>query len=275
MSAPLVIPPAGGEIIGDAPDRRVELLADTDPLHATWSRFGPGRDGADLHVHYRHSDLFYVLAGVLTVRLGGEDASVPAAAGTLVRVPPLLVHGFRNGSATEEVRYLNFHAPGCGFADYMRGLRDRRRVGFDQADPPADGGLARAEGELARADAARRPALLADTEAIAVAEAQLDPGGPPARAHVHREHLESLYVLSGELALSAGGQTVVAPAGAWVQLPAGVAHVVAAAGPEPVHVLSVHTPDCGFAEFARALAGGAAFADAAAASGFDLEWAPA
>ena len=45
-------------MIGDAPDRRVEILSDHDALHATWSRFGPHRDGADLHIHRRHTDLF-------------------------------------------------------------------------------------------------------------------------------------------------------------------------------------------------------------------------
>ena len=274
MAAPTVIPPAGGEIIGDAPDRRVELLADCDAVHATWSRFGPGRDGADLHVHHHHSDVFYVLAGALTVRLGAEDANVTAPAGTLVHVPPLVVHGFRNASATEPVRYLNFHAPGCGFADYMRGLRDRRPTDFDQAEPPADGGRDRSAAQLTTADPARRPALLADIDAIAVAEAQLDPGGPPARPHLHRDHVESLFVLAGELAVHADGRRLVAAAGAWVQVPPGAPHVVGAAGPAPARVLSVHAPNCGFAAFVRALADGADFADAAASSDFDLEWPP-
>src|SRR4051794_35177793 len=98
MRGVTVIPPGAGEVIGDAPDRRVEILSDHPSLHATWSRFGPGRDGADLHVHHRHTDLFYVLVGELTMRLGpqGEEARVPA--GSLVRVPPGVVHGFRNGS---------------------------------------------------------------------------------------------------------------------------------------------------------------------------------
>jgi mannose-6-phosphate isomerase-like protein (cupin superfamily) len=111
MGEPTVIPPGGGEVLGDSPDRRVEILSDHAALHATWSRFGPRRDGADLHVHRRHTDLFYVLEGELTVRLGPEGESVVAPAGTLARVPPLVVHGFRNGSDAE-LRYLNFHAPG-------------------------------------------------------------------------------------------------------------------------------------------------------------------
>src|SRR5680860_1223303 len=98
MGEPTVIPPGGGEVVGDSPDRRVEILSDHSALHATWSRFGPRRKGAEPHVHRRHSDLFYVLEGELTVSLGreGEGEGVVVPAGTLARVPPLVVHGFRN-----------------------------------------------------------------------------------------------------------------------------------------------------------------------------------
>ena len=48
-------------------------------------------------------------------------------AGTLARVPPLVVHGFRNDGAGE-LRYLNLHAPGVGFAGYLRALRDGREL---------------------------------------------------------------------------------------------------------------------------------------------------
>ena len=124
------------ELIGDSPDRRVEILLEHDAVHVTWSRFGSGRDGADPHIHRRHTDMFYVLDGELTLKLESGEVTVPA--GTLVAIPPLVVHGFRN-AADADLRYLNLHAPGTGFADYMRGLRDGRRVPFDQEDPPADG----------------------------------------------------------------------------------------------------------------------------------------
>jgi mannose-6-phosphate isomerase-like protein (cupin superfamily) len=129
------------ELLGDAPDRRVELLCEDDALHATWTRMGPGRAGADPHVHRHHHDIFYVLAGTLTVRLRDGEVGVPA--GKLACVPPGVVHGFRNAAPDAELRYLNFHAPGTGFADYMRGLRDGVRVPFDQHEPPADGGVDR------------------------------------------------------------------------------------------------------------------------------------
>src|SRR3954453_13772846 len=138
MTGPTVIAPGGGEIIGDSADRRVEILSEHDAVHATWSRFGPRRDGADLHIHRRHSDLFYVLDGELTLKLGPDGGEGAAPAGSLARVPPLVVHGFRNASDAD-VRYLNFHAPGEGFADYLRALRDGREFSYDQYPPPAGG----------------------------------------------------------------------------------------------------------------------------------------
>jgi mannose-6-phosphate isomerase-like protein (cupin superfamily) len=221
MSEPSVIPPGGGEVVGDSPDRRVEILSDHDALHATWSRFGPGRDGADLHVHRRHTDLFYVLAGELTLRLGveGEEVAVPAS--NLVRVPPMVVHGFRN-AGDAELRYLNFHAPGVGFADYMRGIRDGRRVPFDQEPPPADGIRPASEAVIG-------PAEL-ETAELAIVAARGD------RPRQGNDRVEWLYVLEGELTLTAGERAIHAPAGSWMRIPP----TVTSTG--PARYLHIHAP---------------------------------
>lgn len=260
MSEATLVRPGDGEVVGDSPDRRVEILSDHDTLHATWSRFGPHREGADLHIHRRHTDLFYVLEGELTVRLGPEDELVPVPAGTLVRVPPLVVHGFRNGSDAE-LRYLNLHAPGQGFAAFMRALRDGRTLTYDQEPPPADGGRPTTEavlgGEQFSAERPeRRVVLLADIDEIAIAEVRSDPGGPAAPPHLHRRHVESFYVLEGELALTIGDRELRAQAGSWVQVPPGVPHRLSSPGSEPVRFLNLHTPNCGFGAFLRT---GAAF----------------
>jgi mannose-6-phosphate isomerase-like protein (cupin superfamily) len=218
-----LIPPRAGEVIGDSADRRVEILCDDDALHATWSRFGPGREGADLHVHRRHSDLFYVLEGELTLRLGVEDRSAVAPVGSLVYVPPLVVHGFRNAGGVD-VRYLNFHAPGSGFADYLRARRDGREGSFDQEDPPADGGRSP---EAARIGEARL-----DGDEIAVDELRLEPGStaPPAG---RESRLTCVYVLAGTLALDG----VLAEAGTWARLDG---QPLAGAGSEPARFLRIH-----------------------------------
>ena len=228
MSEPIVVEAGGGEVIGDSPERRVEILGERDALHVTWSRFGPHRDGADPHVHREHADLFYVLEGELTVRLGPEDEQVPLPAGTLARVPPLVVHGFRNASDAD-VRYLNFHAPGTGFADYMRGLRDKRRTDFDQHEPPPDGGRPPSEAEIGGATV--------DTPELAITERQ---GERDEAAHAHEGHDEAVYVLEGELVLTAAGHEHRLPAGTWATLPAGTPHGLAGDG--AVRWLEIRAP---------------------------------
>lgn len=202
MPGPVVTLPHAGELIGDAPDRRVELLCDRDTLHVTWSRFGAGRDGADLHVHRLHADHFYVLTGELTIRLGLEDEQVAIGPGTLVRVPPMVVHGFRNASDAD-VTYLNLHAPGVGFAGFMRGLRDGRTVDWDQIDPPADGLR-----PTSLATFTAGGGLLCETPELTVREIGLGAGEEV-------EQADACFVLDGQL------EGV--PAGSWADLGTGAA----------------------------------------------------
>jgi mannose-6-phosphate isomerase-like protein (cupin superfamily) len=209
-----VIEPGGGEVVGDSPDRRVEILCDEDALAATWTRYGPQREGANLHIHRRHTDLFYVIEGEMTVRLGAHDELVAMSAGCLVRVPPFVVHGFRNGSDSE-LRYLNFHAPGSGFADYLRAMRDGRSSDFDQEPPPG-------EGERPVTDAVIGGD--ADTEEIAVSELVADASG-----RVEQGSVAAFYVLEGGLAVTVDGREERAGAGAWVQIPPGATYAVIAA----------------------------------------------
>ena len=265
---PVHLPAGGGEIIRDVPESRVEFLSDCDELHATWTRFAPLRDGATPHVHRRHNDLFYVLAGELTLLVGPDQGERVLQPGTLALAPPLVVHGFRNGSDSE-LRYLNFHAPGGGFAAYMRG----EEPGFDSEDPPADGGRAVTDaylgtGEVLVDGPSLRVALLCDVEEIAIVEVRASGAGSPP-LHFHERHVESFYVLEGELSFTAGGQEFVAGPGAWVQVPQGVAHTFGPASGE-ARFLNVHSPSCGFGAFTRKLV--AARDDderAAARAGFD------
>jgi len=257
VSEPIVIPPGGGEVIGDTSRRRVEILSDDPSLNATWSRFGRRSVGADLHVHRDHVDLFYVLEGELTVRLGIEDEPVAVPAGTLARVPPLVVHGFRNRTDAD-MTYLNFHTPGQRFSDYLRALRDGRELSYDQHDPPEDGGRPTSEAvvggeELLVDQPGLRVALLADVEEIGISETLCDPGLPSPPPHLHRRHVESFYLLAGELTFTAGDHEVRATAGTWVQVPPGVPHTFATAGTEEVRFLDIHTPSCDYGTFLRGL----------------------
>jgi mannose-6-phosphate isomerase-like protein (cupin superfamily) len=253
----VLIPFGEGEIVGDSADRRVEILSDDETLNATWSRLGPLREGADLHVHRSHTDLFYILAGELTLRLGGEDEQVAVPAGTLAHVPPLVVHGFRNGGDAE-LRYLNFHVPGERFTDYLRAMRDGRPFSFDQHPPPERGvrpsGDAVVGGaELVSDRRGMRVELLADLEELGISESRVcsDRLSPP--AHVHAEHSESFYVLEGQMTFTVGERELEAEAGTWVQVPPGTPHTFALTGDGDVRFLDLHTPSCGYGTFLRGL----------------------
>jgi quercetin dioxygenase-like cupin family protein len=75
----------------------------------------PSPEGAELHVHHEHVDCFCVLEAELALGLGTEGGAGALPAGTLAWVPPLVVHGFSNGT-DGETRFLNPRA----------GLRFRR-----------------------------------------------------------------------------------------------------------------------------------------------------
>jgi quercetin dioxygenase-like cupin family protein len=77
----------------------------------------PGYTGPSPHVHRRHVDGFFVLEGKLELELDGE--TTVAEAGTFVAATPGVVHTFRNGSG-ERARWLNLHAPGMRFDEYLR-----------------------------------------------------------------------------------------------------------------------------------------------------------
>jgi thiamine-phosphate pyrophosphorylase len=72
-------------------------------------------DGAADHLHLQHADCFHVLEGELDFRVDGE--AIRAGAGTTVVVPPGVVHAF---TSVGRSRFLNVHAPSCGFAEYLR-----------------------------------------------------------------------------------------------------------------------------------------------------------
>lgn len=89
------------------------------------SILAPGFAGPPPHRHDKLHDMFYVLEGTLTLRLGKETRA--AGAGTFVCVPPGIVHTFRNDS-DGPVRLLNFNTP-AGWEHYMRDVAAEAQQG--------------------------------------------------------------------------------------------------------------------------------------------------
>lgn len=215
----------------------------------TWTHFGPGERGAEPHVHREHTDAFYVLEGEPTFRIGPELEPVLAKAGTYVAVPPNVIHGFDNDGA-EDTRFLNFHAPSGGFADYMRGTAP----GFDSFDPPADGGVSPGaaivsppgEGEkLPRGN--RFHTIKGQLPHVAAIELTFEPGWEGVDPHSHADHVDAFFVLDGAVRFLAGE----GGPRSFFAAPAGAVHGFEIADDAPITVLNVHAPDTGFTDRLR------------------------
>jgi quercetin dioxygenase-like cupin family protein len=102
-----------------------------------------------------------------------------------------------------------------------------------------------------------RAAILVSAEdtggRYALVETIYAPGfrGPP--PHIHREMVDSFYILEGTLRMTAGGEVVDAGPGSFVAVPPGVVHTFANETDEPARVLNLFAPG-GFEAYLRELA---------------------
>ena len=210
-------------------------------------------------MHHRHSDAFYVLDGELTFALGPEREPIRMAAGGFVAAPPNLVQSFANeGSA--EARFLNLHAPDAGFTGSLRARRDGGDPTYDQHDPPAGGGRARADaiasgpGEGERLVQGNRIALVKGVLAdMCVTEWTIE--GPLDGPHLHRHShgVDSFYVLEGELEMTVGEAVHPAGPNMLASVPRGIAHTFNHTRSATTRFIDVHSPDAGFADFLRGI----------------------
>ena len=274
MLDPLLLAPGEGEVVADRPGRKVLIKCALDGVVVTESRLGGGEPGTAPHVHREHSDCFYVLEGEVTFEVGDGEI-VHGHPGDFVLVPPNVVHCFRNDS-TEDMSYLNMHAPSCGFGEYMRG----EAAGFDSFDPPDDGGLPTSLFLHSRAGEGR-PLAVGQASALikggsddgigslAALEMTIPPGytGPP--PHFHAETVESFFVVEGTMTLHFGERTEAFPPGSFVALPPGVVHTSSNPREETVKALDMLAP-AGLERLMAEAASGTSVAELAAGYDFHL-----
>jgi mannose-6-phosphate isomerase-like protein (cupin superfamily) len=112
-----------------------------------------------------------------------------------------------------------------------------------------------AEGELLRKEG-RELRIRALWEEMDLLEYEAGPAYEGAGPHLHKRHVDSFYVLEGELEFTVGGETVRAAPGTSVSVPPGVVHSFTNARRRPVRFLNIHTPECGFVDYIRAVDAG-------------------
>ncbi|MGB2876043.1 MAG: cupin domain-containing protein [Gaiellaceae bacterium] len=251
-----------GEAITDRPERTIRILTDVDELTLSWFRYEPGEEGPDPHVHRRHTDAFYVFGGELELGLGPEVQRMTGRPGTLAAAPPNVVHTFRNTGDSTAV-FLNIHAPSMGFGDMLRARRDGREEDvqrFDQFDPPEDGGRPLSDAILCGpgegGNIESRSSILVKNGArdgdghFALLEANLPPAYPGPPLHLHRQTVETFFVLSGAMHLHAGEGDAELEAGDFALIPPGLPHTFSNPTRQACRCVVVAAP-AGVEEFLR------------------------
>ena len=114
MNRVIVVQPGGGEAISGGTSVR-HVKVDIESLHLTEYDVERAPMG-DLHTHERHADAFYLLEGELEIALS-ETETVLLGPGGFAVAPPGAVHAF---GVHGRARFLNIHAPGMSFAEYLR-----------------------------------------------------------------------------------------------------------------------------------------------------------
>jgi mannose-6-phosphate isomerase-like protein (cupin superfamily) len=213
------------------------------------NRSGPF-EGAGPHFHKEHVDVFYVLEGELEVINGTE--TVRAGPGTSVVVPPGIVHGFRGPG---DARYLNIHAPDGGFIEYIRRITgDGVKVDWDSYDVdepqgPAGAIVAGPDGGERLERRLLENTIRAATTQISIFELTFDESWEGVDPHSHDDHIDSFFVLEGEVDFLLGDETVRAGVDSYVAAPLNVIHGFRPVA--PARFLNIHAPDAGFAGRAR------------------------
>lgn len=241
----VVLKPGEGESLFGG---RIVLKATFDQLCITESHFPDARDGASPHYHERHADSFYVLEGDMAVLVHDEEK--PLEPGAYACAPPEVVHGFRT---TSRAVFLNFHTPDGGFAHNLRARNRGEEGGFDSIDAEPGSGKPPTEavylhsGEGERLETKTRVATIkAGREELALIEFELAPGFGGPDPHSHDDHIDSFYVLDGEVDFFADPEWMRLPAGSYFAAPLGVTHTFANKGEQRARLLNIHAPSTGF-----------------------------
>lgn len=114
--------------------------------------------------------------------------------------------------------------------------------------------LHRSNGETITDRKTREVVLLVDREELSISWSRYAQGERGPEPHVHREHVDSFYVVHGELAfeLGPGADPVSLQAGGFLAVPPNLVHSFVNEGADEAGFLNFHAPDGGFAEFLRA-----------------------
>ena len=244
MADGIMLRPGEGERLNE----RIVVKLETEQISVNEVDVGPDFEGPGPHFHREHVDAFYVLEGALEFINGAEK--VRAGAGTTVAVPPGIVHGFTN-AGPGRARYLNIHAPDSQFIEYLRhavkgGSHSWDNQDVDEPSGPSEVIIAGPDGgERFPRRSGNVNTIKAETTQLSLFILEFDERWEGVDPHHHDDHVDSFYILDGEVDFAFGDETVRAGPGFYVAAPIGVTHGFRPIG--PARMFNIHAPDTGFA----------------------------
>jgi mannose-6-phosphate isomerase-like protein (cupin superfamily) len=243
-TASVIVPISDTEVIVERGEREIGILVAREEVTITHARCSAGERVAGLHVHHRHTDAFYVLAGELTFEIGCEAETITVSSGGFVAVPPSVIHSFRNDGG-HPAEWLTIHARDGGFAGFMRGVRDGVEVEWDISAALAGDGRSAVEAIVSPEAVDGRPEYGAWVRCalpdLRVVEWQLRGTGPDLSFRQSDGHVDSFFVIEGELeATLAGTEQTVGP-GTLVSLSRGAQDLLNYGGCGRARMLSFQT----------------------------------
>jgi quercetin dioxygenase-like cupin family protein len=248
VGQPVLLGPGEGERLNE----RIVVKLERPEISVNEVSVASTFEGAGPHFHKEHVDAFYVLEGELEFINGAE--TVRAGAGTSVAIPPGIVHGFRN-PGPGGARYLNIHAPDRDFIEYLRHAIAGEKFAWDSYD--VDGPAGPAEAIIVGPDGGERLArpqgltnlIRAETTELSLFELSFDGRWEGVDPHSHDDHVDSFYVLDGEVEFLLGDRATRVGAATYFAAPPNVTHGFRPV--EPARLFNLHAPDAGFAARAR------------------------
>ena len=238
---------------GERLNERIVVKIERPEISVNEVNVGPDFEGPGPHFHKEHVDAFYVLEGQLEFIVGTE--TLLAGPGTSIAVPPGIVHGFTN-AGPGRAHYLNIHAPDGGFIEYLRRITgDGMKVDWDNYDVNEPYGPAGAivtgpdGGERLVRPSGVTNTIRAETTELSLFELEFDERWEGVDPHHHEDHVDSFFVLDGEVEFRLGDETARVAAGTYFAAPPQVTHGFRPVAPG--RLFNIHAPDAGFAARAR------------------------
>lgn len=98
---------------------------------------------------------------------------------------------------------------------------------------------------------ARYHRVLAEVPELEAIELRFGPEFEGVEPHTHPDHVDSFYVLEGEVEFTVGEETFKVGPGTYVAAPVGVVHGFRPIGERELRMLNVHAPNTGFVKRLR------------------------